>query len=79
MDQAELPDAEIVDKTIEDRAVRFVIDQERRFGRDAHDRRRKPGAADVARGDRVVAMWPMTASVVCSASGRRDRTGTTFE
>lgn len=49
-----LPDAEVVDKTIEDRAVRFVIDQELRLGREARDTRRQPGAADVASGDRII-------------------------
>lgn len=54
MDDAKLPDAEIVDKTIEDRAVRFVIDQERRLGREARDTRRKPGAADVESSGRII-------------------------
>jgi hypothetical protein len=44
----------VIDKTIEDRAVRFVIGQERHFGREARDTRRQPGAADVASGDRVI-------------------------
>src|SRR5437879_4932162 len=44
----------VIEKTIEDRAVRFVTDQERRFGRDARDTRRLPGAVDVASSDRVI-------------------------
>ncbi len=43
----EQPEPSVVDKTIEDAAIRHVIEEERRLGRDARDTRRRPGAPDL--------------------------------
>ncbi len=48
------PDVEVIEEKVEDRAVRHVIELERRLGREARDTRRQPGAADVASGDRII-------------------------
>ena len=54
MDDSERLDPTIVDKTIEDAAIRYVIEQERRLGREARDTRRRPGAPDIESGDRKI-------------------------
>jgi hypothetical protein len=41
-------------KQVEDAAIRFVIEQERRFGRDARDTRYRGAAADIESGGRVI-------------------------
>jgi hypothetical protein len=53
-----LPENEIEpivgNKRIEDAAIRFVIEQERRFGREARDTRYRGAAADLESGGRVI-------------------------
>lgn len=41
-------------KNVEDAAIRFVIEQERRFGREARDTRHRGAAADVESGGRTI-------------------------
>lgn len=54
MDKTEQPELATVDKTIEDAAVRHVIDRERQLGREARDMRRHPGAPDLESGNRKI-------------------------
>ncbi len=49
------PEPTVVEEKVEDRAVRHVIELERRLGREARDTRRVHGApADIASGDRAI-------------------------
>ena len=53
--EPKLPDAQVVEETVEDRAIRHVIALEHRLGREARDTRRVSGAAgDLVSGDRVI-------------------------
>lgn len=54
MNDTEQPEPIVVDKTIEDAAIRHVIGLERQLGRDARDTRRRPGAPDIESGDRKI-------------------------
>lgn len=53
-DEGEQPEPIIGNKRIEDAAIRFVIEQERRAGRDPRDTRHHGAAADVESGGRVI-------------------------
>lgn len=54
MENTDNPEPIIVDKTIEDAAIRHVIGLERELGRDARDMRRHPGAPDIESGNRKI-------------------------
>lgn len=51
---AERAEPIVGNKRIEDAAIRFVIDQERRFGREARDTRHHGAAADIESGGRTI-------------------------
>ena len=75
MDNIDEPEPIIVDKTIEDAAVRRVIEQERRLGRAARDMRRHPGAPDIESGDRkielkVLGAWLRTRGLLLFTPGQ---------
>jgi hypothetical protein len=64
-----------VDESKEDAAVRYVIERERRLGREARDTRRRPGAPDIESGDRmielkVVGRWLRTRGVLLFTPGQ---------
>lgn len=49
-----LPEPIVGVKAVEDAAITFVIEQERRHGREARDTRHKRAAADVESSDRII-------------------------
>jgi hypothetical protein len=75
VDNVNEPEPIIVDKTIEDAAVRYVIEQEHRLGRAARDMRRQRGAPDIESGDRrielkVVGAWLRTRGLLLFTPGQ---------